>query len=99
MYRPTCAFAYQACPDAFLSSMECLGSGSIQKIWKVKNDEIVEGSDEVGVLLYGHAKNAYWYGSQLNIHDARKRAKYQNATSLQVSSAVIAGIAWALEHP
>ena len=51
------------------------------------------------MLLYGHAKNAYWLGSQLNIHDARKRAKYHNATSLQVSSAVIAGMAWALAHP
>ena len=27
VYRPTCAFAYRPCPDAFLSSLECLGVG------------------------------------------------------------------------
>ncbi len=32
-------------------------------------------SDELGVLLYGHDKNAYWYGSQLDIErDAQARA-------------------------
>ena len=30
-------------------------------------DEIVDGRDELGVLLYGHARNAYWFGSQLTI--------------------------------
>ena len=55
--------------------------------------------DELGVLLYGHAKNAYWYGSQLTIKDARQRATNQSATSLQVTSAVIAGMVWALENP
>jgi homospermidine synthase len=56
----------------------------------------VTGTDELGVLLYGHSKNAYWYGSQLSIEDTRKRAPNQNATALQVTSAAIAGIAWAL---
>ena len=51
-------------------------------------DEIVDGIDELGVLLYGHAKNAYWYGSQLSIEETRRIAPYQNATGLQVTSAV-----------
>lgn len=55
--------------------------------------------DELGVLLYGHARNAYWYGSQLDIHTARQRAPLQNATGLQVTSAVVAGMVWALENP
>jgi homospermidine synthase len=62
-------------------------------------EEIVDGIDELGVLLYGHAKNAYWYGSQLSIEDTRRLAPYQNATGLQVSSAVLAGMVWALENP
>jgi len=62
-------------------------------------DEIVDGIDELGVLLYGHAKNAYWYGSQLSIEETRKLAPYQNATGLQVTSAVLAGIVWMLENP
>src|SRR6267143_1906830 len=56
-------------------------------------------SDELGVLLAGHRKNAYWYGSQLSIGDARKLAPYNNATSLQVCAAVLAGVVWAMENP
>src|SRR5690606_19971633 len=52
-----------------------------------------------GVLLYGHARNAYWYGSQLSIEETRRLAPYQNATGLQVTSAVLAGMVWALENP
>jgi homospermidine synthase len=62
-------------------------------------DEIVEGIDELGVLLYGHARNALWYGSRLSTEEARELAPYQNATGLQVTSAVIAGMVWALENP
>ena len=51
------------------------------------------------MLLYGHAKNAYWYGSQLSIEETRELAPYQNATGLQVTSAVLAGIVWMLENP
>ena len=51
------------------------------------------------MLLYGHAKNAYWYGSQLSIEETRRLAPYQNATGLQVTSAVLAGIVWMLENP
>ena len=62
-------------------------------------DEIVDGIDELGVLLYGHAKNAYWYGSQLSVEETRALAPYQNATGMQVTSAVLAGMVWALENP
>ncbi len=62
-------------------------------------NEIVDGIDELGVLLYGHGKNAYWYGSQLSIEETRELAPYQNATGLQVTSAVLAGMVWALENP
>jgi homospermidine synthase len=61
--------------------------------------EIADGIDELGVLLYGHKKNAYWYGSQLSIDETREVAPYQNATGLQVTSAVLAGMVWALENP
>jgi homospermidine synthase len=51
------------------------------------------------VLLYGHKKNAYWFGSQLSIEEARKLAPYQSATGLQVTSAVLTGMIWAIENP
>jgi hypothetical protein len=51
------------------------------------------------VLLYGHEKNALWYGSRLSNAETRELAPYQNATGLQVTSAVLAGMVWALENP
>src|SRR5258708_18492617 len=62
-------------------------------------NESVDGIDELGVLLFGHDNNAYWYGSQLSIEETRKLAPYQNATGLQVTSAVLGGMVWALENP
>ena len=101
VYRPTCHYAYRPADDAVLSLDEMAGAQ-----WKpqedshiLEEDEIVDGFDELGVLLYGHAKNAYWYGSQLSVEEARAIAPYQNATGMQVSSAVLAGMVWALENP
>lgn len=101
IYRPTCHYAYHPCDDAVLSLHEMFGQeGARQPEWKILDEnEIVDGIDELGVLLYGHGKNAYWYGSQLSIEETRMIAPYQNATGLQVSSAVLAGMVWALENP
>lgn len=79
-----------------ISALESIGSGEVSNKWKIIEKDIVEGMDELGVLLYGHSRNAYWYGSQLDVKEARKRAPYQSATSLQVCSAVVAGMTWAL---
>jgi homospermidine synthase len=100
-YRPTCHYAYHPADDAVLSLHEMFGAaGNRQPDWHILDEnEIVDGIDELGVLLYGHAKNAYWYGSQLSIEETRRVAPYQNATGLQVSSAVLAGMVWALENP
>jgi homospermidine synthase len=100
-YRPTCHYAYRPSDDAVLSIDEMFGRAGVPQPQQhiLEDDEIVSGCDELGVFLYGHAKNAYWYGSQLSIAEARRLAPYQNATGLQVSSAVLAGMVWALEHP
>jgi homospermidine synthase len=100
-YRPTCHYAYHPANDAVLSLHEMFGSGGVaQPIHHVLDEnELVDGKDELGVLLYGHKKNAYWYGSQLTVEEARELAPYQNATGLQVTSAVLAGMVWALENP
>jgi len=100
-YRPTCHYAYHPADDAVLSLHELFGRGGIrqEQIHILDEHEIVDGIDELGVLLYGHEKNAYWYGSQLSIDETRDLAPYQNATGLQVSSAVLAGMVWAIENP
>ncbi|MFO1189519.1 MAG: saccharopine dehydrogenase C-terminal domain-containing protein [Alphaproteobacteria bacterium] len=100
-YRPTCHYAYHPCDAALLSIHELAGrQWRPQEKWIILSEsEIVDGVDELGVLLYGHARNAYWYGSRLSIEDARALAPHQNATGLQVSSAVLAGMVWAIENP
>ena len=99
-YRPTCHYAYHPCDDAVLSLHETFGSGRQQAEYHILDvDEITEGIDELGVLLYGHAKNALWYGSRLSNEETKALAPYQNATGLQVTSAVLAGMVWAIENP
>ncbi len=101
IYRPTCHYAYHPCNDAVLSLHELFGQAGKhqQDVHILDENEIADGIDELGVLLYGHKKNAYWYGSQLSIDETRAVAPYQNATGLQVTSAVLAGMVWALENP
>ncbi|MEL6954766.1 MAG: saccharopine dehydrogenase C-terminal domain-containing protein [Pseudomonadota bacterium] len=99
-YRPTCHYAYHPCDDAVLSLHEMFGGGAQQEQYHILDvDEITEGIDELGVLLYGHAKNALWFGSRLSNEETKSLAPYQNATGLQVTSAVLAGMVWALENP
>ena len=100
-YRPTCHYAYHPCNEAVLSLHEMFGQGGRvqEKQHILEENEIVDGIDELGVLLYGHGRNAYWYGSQLSIEEARRIAPYQNATGMQVTSAVLAGMVWAFENP
>jgi homospermidine synthase len=99
-FRPTVHYAYHPCDDAVLSVHELAGKNwHPQAAQRLMMDEIVSGIDELGVLLMGHAKGAYWYGSQLSIEEARRLAPYNNATSLQVTAAVLGGLIWAIENP
>jgi homospermidine synthase len=99
-YRPTVHYAYHPCDDAVLSIHELAGKQWVQQPrQRLLMDEIVTGIDELGVLLAGHAGNAYWYGSQLSIDEARRLAPCNNATSLQVTAAVLAGMVWTIENP
>jgi homospermidine synthase len=99
-YRPTVHYAYHPADDAVLSVHELAGKNwNMQSRTRLMMDEIISGTDELGVLLMGHAKGAYWYGSRLSIEEARGLAPYNNATSLQVTAAVLAGVIWAMENP
>jgi homospermidine synthase len=99
-YRPTCHYAYHPCDDAVLSLHELAGKNwHLQTRKRLLMDEITHGIDELGVLLLGSEKGVYWYGSRLSIEEARRVAPHNNATSLQVTAAVLAGMVWAIEHP
>ncbi|MGB8363287.1 MAG: homospermidine synthase [Rhizomicrobium sp.] len=99
-YRPTCHYAYHPCDGAVLSLHELNGkNGHLQARKRLMVDEITKGIDELGVLLMGNKKGVYWYGSRLSIEQARNLVPYNNATSLQVTVAVLSGMIWAIENP
>jgi homospermidine synthase len=99
-YRPTVHYAYHPSDDTVLSVHELAGRNwELQTRRRLVKDEIVSGIDELGVLLMGHEKGAYWYGSRLSIQEARRLAPHNSATSLQVTAPVVAGVIWALRNP
>ncbi len=100
-YRPTCHYAYRPTEATITSVNEVIRNNytPLAETHVLEAGEIESGMDELGVLLYGHKKNAYWYGSQLTIEEARALVPHQNATGLQVASALIAGAIWAIRHP
>ena len=100
IYRPTVHYAYHPCDDAVLSLHELAGRNwRMQDRSRILTDDIVSGVDELGVLLMGHTRGAYWYGSQLSVEQARAACPHNSATSLQVTAAVMAGVVWAIRHP
>jgi homospermidine synthase len=99
-YRPTVHYAYHPCDAAVASLHEFAGKNwRMQAQKRLLMTEIEGGTDELGVLLMGHARGAYWFGSRLTIEQARALVPYNNATSLQVTAAVLAGMVWVLENP
>jgi homospermidine synthase len=100
VYRPTVHYSYHPSDSAIVSLHEFAGRNwHLQDRQRILLDEITSGIDELGVLLAGHKKNAYWFGSQLSIEEARALAPHNNATSLQVTVSCLSGMIWAMENP
>ena len=100
VYRPTVHYAYHPCEDAVASIHELAGRHwRLQAHHRILREEISEGRDELGVLLMGHPRGVFWYGSRLSIAQARQLLPYNNATSLQVVAGIVAAMAWALRNP
>ena len=99
-YRPTVAFVYLPCDDAFTSLHETMMRG-----WqepdeqRVIKDDVVSGQDELGVLLLGHGLNGLWYGSQLDIEESRRIVPHSNPTALQVAAGVVSASLWVMDNP
>lgn len=100
VYRPTSMYAYHPSDDAVLSVREYAWNN-----WKEPRKkrlvmrDIDQGSDELGVLLMGHKKRSYWYGSDLSIAQVRELDPNQNATCMQVAAGALGALIWALENP
>jgi homospermidine synthase len=99
-YRPTVHYAY--CPsDAAVNSVLELRmrNWEMQSRQRILNDEIISGSDQLGVLLMGHPFRSWWTGSLLSIDETRAIVDHQNATTLQVAGSIIAAVTWMFDHP
>jgi homospermidine synthase len=100
IYRPTVHYAYHPCDDAVLSIDEFVGRDYVPQVsQRLLREEITAGTDELGVLLCGHPRGVYWYGSRLDVVEARRLAPRNNATTLQTAAGVLAGLVWVLENP
>jgi len=100
IYRPTVAFSYLPCDGAMASLHETMMRGwQMQADERILIDEITEGQDELGVLLLGHGLTGWWYGSQLDIQEARRLVPYTNPTALQVAAGAVSAAVWAAANP
>ena len=100
IYRPTVHYAY--CPsNAAINSLHELEMRNfhMQRKQRIMSDEIIDGRDELGVLLMGHDFKSWWTGSLLDIHAARKLVHHQQATTLQVAISAVTAARWAIENP
>ncbi|MBE0689181.1 MAG: homospermidine synthase [Anaerolineae bacterium] len=100
VYRPTVHYAYLPCDGAVASLLEFrMHNYNLQDKQRIMSDEIIDGADELGVLLLGHDLNGWWVGSQLDIHEARALVPGQNATTLQVAASVLGALSWMIRNP
>ena len=99
-YRPTVHYAY--CPtDLAIASMRELSARNweLPPRLRIMNEEITDGEDRLGVLLMGHPYSAWWTGSLLSIHEARRHAPRQSATTLQVAASILGALVWTVANP
>lgn len=100
VYRPTVHYAY--CPsDSAMNSLQevRMRQYKMQERLRILADDIIDGRDELGVLLMGHDFKSWWCGSLLDIHTTRKLVAHQQATTLQVAVSVVAAALWMIQNP
>jgi len=100
-YRPTVYYAYQPCEIAQQSIKQWQRSRMTypENCYVLKPEDIVSGTDYLGVLLITRSGKKFWYGSRLDIDCARRTAPFCSATTLQVAAGIYSGMRWALANP
>jgi homospermidine synthase len=66
---------------------------------RVMKDDIISGTDELGIFMLSRDYGAWWIGSLLDIDTSRKLIPNQSATVVQVSSSVFGAILMAMRSP
>lgn len=99
-YRPTVHYAYCPCDMAITSLHELkMRNYKMQERYRIMENDIVSGRDEMGCLLMGHDYKAWWIGSLLDIEETRRLVPGQNATTLQVAASVLGALFWMIRNP
>jgi homospermidine synthase len=98
-YRPTVYYAYTPC-EATQKSLKAWVANKFAdpKGKRVLRDELVAGEDELGVLFVFDG-GAFWYGSTVELHEARAWTRFCNATSLQVVGGIFGALDWMVRNP
>ena len=99
VWRPSSRYIYLPSPlsrQSFLSAQ--LSSNTPQK-WLPLKEQLIEGFDEIGVMLQGKTFGTYWMGFTLDLLAARSIHPLENATTLSVAAGVLSGLSWILQHP
>ena len=100
VYRPTVHYAYCPSDAAWASFVELQGAQyAYPQRQRIMNDDIIEGRDELGVLVMGHPYGAWWTGMRTTIDEARLVAPHQNATTVQVAASILGAVDWLLRAP
>lgn len=100
LYRPTVHYVYLPTDFALASLHEMkMHNYKLQSSMRIMNDDIIDGRDELGVLLLGHDLNGWWTGSHLSIQETRTLVDGQNATTLQVAAGLLGALVWMIKNP
>jgi len=99
-FRPSVYYVYCPCDATIASIHELRGKElDMQSKTRILKDEIVSGMDELGVLLICKNDKSYWYGSTLDIKEARRLIPNENATSVQVIASLLGELMWMIKNP
>ena len=100
IYRPTVHYCYMSCGDSIASMYEVQANNyKMLPKERVLKEEIISGSDELGVFMLSNTYGGWWIGSILSCEEAQKLLPKQSATVIQVASSVLSAIYYAFQHP
>lgn len=99
-WRPTAHYAYQVGMEA-----SSLLDRALKGEWKtgdeshVAGPSMIEGVNELGMLICSPRMGSIWVGSRLSSEEARERVASSQATTLQVAAGLAAALKIAMESP
>ena len=102
VYRPTCHYAYHPANDAVLSLHEMFGADrqdAAELAHPGRERDRGRHRRTRRAALRPRARTPTGTARSSRSRKPAQIAPYQNATGMQVSSAVLAGMVWALENP